>query len=154
MKIVAVVFLGAVAGLLAAFVMNLFMRSVASKWGKRGDMVRALGGFFSKDKENAASLGTAIHGGGGLFFGAVYFVVLHLMGALVLPYSLFLGLAFGFIHGLLMSYLLMYYASERHPDKEYRKATMEEGVVHLFGHVIFGAVLGLIGGALGLGFGG
>lgn len=153
MNILAVILLGAVCGLFAAFVMNIFMRTVARKCGKRGDMVRALGGMFSRSKESAAVVGTAIHGAAGLCFGAVYLVILHLMGALALPFSLFLGLAFGFIHGMVTSYALMYYASERHPDEEYRKATMEEGVIHLIGHVIFGAVVGLIGGTLGLAFG-
>jgi hypothetical protein len=70
---------------------------------------------------------------------------MQVMGAIVFPYAIFLGMGFGFFHGLIMSYLLMFYASEKHPIEEYRKATLEAGLLHLVGHVIFGAVAGLIG---------
>jgi len=45
----------------------------------------------------------------------------------------------------------MIFASERHPLEDYRKATMEEGALHLFGHLIFGAVAGLLGGLIAMG---
>ncbi len=70
------------------------------------------------------------------------------MGALVFPYAIFLGIGFGFFHGLVMSYGLMFYASENHPIEKYRKATLEEGLLHLVGHIIFGGVAGLLGALL------
>ena len=88
----------------------------------------------------------------GVIFGIVYFVVMHAMGALVFPYAIFLGIGFGFFHGLIMSYGLMFYASEKHPIEQYRKATLEEGLLHLVGHIIFGAVAGLFGALLSLVF--
>ena len=45
----------------------------------------------------------------------------------------------------------MFIASERHPLETYRKATLEQGLLHLVGHMIFGGVAGLIGGLLALG---
>jgi len=154
MHLIGILSLGAVVGLFAALVMNIFMRTIARNWGKRGDMVRALGSYFGKEGQAAANLGTLIHGGAGLVFGVVYFAIIDAIGALTLPYALFLGIGFGFLHGLFMSYALMFYASERHPDEEYRKATMEEGVIHLLGHLLFGAIVGLLGGAFGMAFGG
>ena len=70
---------------------------------------------------------------------------MHLMGALIFPYAIFVGIGFGFFHGLVMSYVLMFYASEKHPIETYRNATIEEGVLHLVGHIIFGIVVGLMG---------
>ncbi|MDP4878662.1 MAG: hypothetical protein NWR36_02155 [Opitutales bacterium] len=61
------------------------------------------------------------------------------------------SLGFGFFHGLITSYGLMFYACERHPIEEYRKATLEEGLLHLVGHVIFGGVAGLLGGLIAMG---
>lgn len=66
------------------------------------------------------------------------------MDALAFPYPIFLGIAFGFFHGLLMAYVLMIFASERHTIEDYRKATLEEGLLHLVGHIIFGAVVGIL----------
>ena len=44
-----------------------------------------------------------------------------------------------------MSYILMFFASERHPVEMYRNATLEEGLLHLVGHIIFGGVAGVLG---------
>jgi len=151
MEMPTALLLGAICGLIAAFVMNLFMRQVGRSFDRRADMVRGLGSFFTGKLENAASVGTAIHAVAGVCFGMIYFALMQVMGALIFPYALFLGLGFGFFHGLITSYMLMFYASERHPLEDYRKATMQEGVLHLFGHLIFGLVLGLIGGLVASG---
>lgn len=151
MNMLTALILGAVCGLIGAFTMNLFMRQVSKSFDRRADMVRALGSFFTGKLENSATVGTAIHSGAGIVFGMIYFAIMHAMGALIFPYALFLGLGFGFFHGLIASYVLMFYASERHPLEDYRKATMQEGVVHVFGHIIFGAVAGLLGGLIAMG---
>ena len=140
--------LGAICGLIGAFAMNLFMRQVSATYSKRVDMIRALGSFVTGKLDNAALVGTAIHSIAGVFFGIVYFLIINAMNALVFPIAIFLGLGFGFFHGLITSYGLMFVASERHPIEEYRKATLEQGLLHLVGHIIFGGVAGLLGALL------
>lgn len=151
MDILPTIILGAICGLIGAFAMNLFMRGVSTAYSKRVDMVRALGSFFTGKLDNASGLGTAIHSIAGIVFGVVYFLIMNAMNALIFPYAIFLGLGFGFFHGLITSYGLMFYACERHPIEEYRKATLEEGLLHLVGHVIFGGVAGLLGGLIAMG---
>jgi hypothetical protein len=151
MSILTVIILGAICGLIGAFAMNLFMRTVSSAYSKRVDMVVALGSFFTGTIDNAATLGTLIHSITGIVFGILYFLIMNAMNALIFPYAIFLGIGFGFFHGLVMSYCLMFIASERHPIEAYRKATLEAGLLHLVGHIIFGAVAGLIGGLVALG---
>ena len=148
MGILTVIILGAVCGLAGAFAMNFFMRSVSAAFSKRVDMVVALGSFFTGRTDNASTVGTMIHYVTGVVFGILYFLIINAMSALIFPYALFLGIAFGFFHGLIMSYGLMFIASERHPIEAYRKATLEEGMLHLIGHIIFGGVAGLIGGLI------
>ncbi|MGB0415260.1 MAG: hypothetical protein ACPGKS_00275 [Coraliomargarita sp.] len=150
MSALIAIFLGAGCGLAGAYAMNFFMRSVSAAYSERVDMIIALGSYFTGSLDNARSLGTTIHAAAGIFFGMVYFLIMYAIGALVFPYALFLGIGFGFFHGLVMSYGLMFYASERHPIETYKKATLEEGLLHLVGHVIFGGVAGLIGGLFGL----
>ncbi len=152
MDLPTVIILGAACGLVGAFSMNLFMRSVSAAYGKRADMVRALGSFFTGKLENASNIGTAIHSVAGILFGIIYIMSFHFMHMLMFPYALFLGIGFGFFHGLITSYCLMFYASERHPLEEYRNATLEEGLLHLVGHIIFGGVVGFIGGMMALAF--
>jgi len=132
--------------LLGAFAMNLFMRKVSSAYSRRVDMTRALGSYFTGTLENANLVGTIIHSVAGILFGIIYVVIFNAIDGLRLPYSIFLGIGFGFFHGLITSYCLMFLASERHPIEEYRNATLEEGLLHLVGHVIFGFVLGLTSG--------
>ncbi|MFT5837172.1 MAG: hypothetical protein ACI9ZV_000676 [Candidatus Azotimanducaceae bacterium] len=144
-------FLGAICGLIGAFAMTFFMGAVSQAFSKRVDMARALGSYFTGKVEGSGGLGRMLHSLSGVIFGMIYFAIMQAMGALTFPYALFLGIGFGFFHGLIMSYMLMFYASERHPIEEYRKATLEEGLLHLVGHIIFGGVAGLLGGLLALG---
>ncbi|MFU8848645.1 MAG: hypothetical protein ACNA77_08005 [Opitutales bacterium] len=151
MTIASILLLGALSGLVGAFAMTAFMAAVSSAFSKRVDMVRALGSYFTGQLEGSLWLGRLIHAGSGLIFGALYLWIMQAMNALQFPYPIFLGIGFGFFHGLLMSYALMIFASERHPIEDYRKATLEEGLLHIVGHVIFGAVVGLVAGLLSLG---
>ena len=152
MEILPILFLGAICGLIGAFAMTYFMSAVSQSFGKRVDMARAIGSYFTGQAEGSGAIGRMIHGFSGVIFGMIYFAIMQAMGALIFPYSLFLGIGFGFFHGLIMSYILMFYASERHPVEEFRKATLEQGLLHLVGHIIFGAVAGLLGGLIALGF--
>ena len=151
MSILTVIILGAICGLIGSFAMNLFMRTVSHAYSQRVDMVIALGSFFTGTVDRAAILGTLIHSIAGIVFGILYFLLMNAMHSLSFPSAVFLGLGFGFFHGLIMSYCLMFIASERHPIEAYRKATLEQGLLHLVGHMIFGGVAGFIGGLLVLG---
>ena len=92
MSLLTVIILGAVCGLIGAFAMNLFMRTVSSAYSKRVDMVIALGSFFTGMIDNAATLGTLIHSIAGIVFGVLYFLIMNAMSALIFPYALFLGM--------------------------------------------------------------
>ena len=150
MFIIIVLFLGAFSGLIGAFAMTAFMLKVSATYGRRVDMTRALGSFFTGRLEGSLRFGKIIHSISGLVFGMLYFVIIYAIGAFVFPSPFFLGIGFGFFHGLLMSYVLMIYASERHPIEEYRQATLEQGLLHLVGHIIFGVVVGLFAALLSL----
>jgi uncharacterized membrane protein YvlD (DUF360 family) len=151
MSYLIIIILGGVCGLIGSFAMNLFMRTVSHAYSQRVDMVIALGSFFTGTVDRAAILGTLIHSIAGIVFGILYFLLMNVMNSLSFPSAVFLGLGFGFFHGLIMSYCLMFIASERHPIEAYRKATLEQGLLHLVGHMIFGGVAGLLGGLFALG---
>lgn len=143
---------GAISGLVGAFAMYAFMRAVSTAFGRRVDMIRALGSYFTGKMEGSIVLGASIHAVSGIVFGILYILIFHSMKALYFPHVLLLGTGFGFFHGLIVSYILMFYASKRHPIEAYRKATMEEGILHLVGHMIFGGVTGLVSGLIALAF--
>lgn len=134
----------AVAGVAGAFAMNGFMRLVTRSGEVEVNMIEALASLFTGRLDNALRVGTAIHLGSGVFFGLVYALLMIWIQPGGLPRTLFLGLGFGFFHGLLVAYFLMFMVAERHPIEKYRKATFSVGLVHLIGHVVYGAVVGLI----------
>ena len=85
--------------------------------------------LFYRLLHNARALGTAIHAIAGLVFGMIYFLIFAAMNALVFLCALSR-------HRLrllsrsdreLWSHV---HASERHPIETYKKATLEEGLLH------------------------
>jgi len=134
-------------GALAAWIMNLFMAKV----GKTGDgdsvnMIKALGSFYTGNLEGAERLGTLIHIASGLFFGLLYGLIFLAANMAYLPQSMFLGLGFGLLHGIIVCYALMIYMGERHPLDQYRNVTLQVGIIHLLGHLIFGIMVGFFAG--------
>jgi len=152
MEWLGTVILGSVGGLAGAFAMNGFMRAVSAKFGKKVDMTEALGSFITGRLDNAKPVGSCVHGASGIVFGIVYCLLFAAMGAAHFPYSFFVGIAFGFFHGLLVSYGLMFLVSEQHPIQRFRRVTLETGLLHLVGHIIFGGVVGLVGALLSQAF--
>ena len=144
MNIIILLLVGALSGLIGAFAMTAFMLQVSAFFSERVDMVQALGSYFTGKVKGSGRIGKMIHAASGLLFGMIYCAIMYTIKALAFPHAIFLGIGFGFFHGLFMSYVLMFYASGKHPIKEYQDATLEEGLLHLVGHIIFGAVVGLL----------
>lgn len=142
----SVIVIGIVAGLIGALVMNRGLRAIGQAYGKNVDMVREMGSFFTGSTENAARTGTIIHLTAGVVFGVLYLLAWSAMDLLTFPATLLLGLGFGFLHGMIMSYVLMILVYVKHPLEEYRKASFATAVIHLAGHILFGLVVGLISG--------
>ena len=133
-----------IAGILGALAMNFFMRWMSSITDQKFDMIEALGTLITGSEEGASRVGNWAHLISGIFFGMIYTLLMVAIKPHGLPLSLFLGLGFGFIHGLIVSYLLMFYIAEKHPSEKYREATLPIGFIHMLGHVIYGLVVGLV----------
>tara|TARA_R100000027_G_scaffold67028_1_gene64272 strand:- start:8387 stop:8863 length:477 start_codon:yes stop_codon:yes gene_type:complete len=136
------------AGAAGALAMTYTMRVLSRLGGgDEVDMVLAIGSFFTGSKSHAFRTGTLIHLVSGVLFGLIYGLGFLAIGLIDLPRILFIGIGFGFIHGLIMAYCLMIYFAEKHPLEEFRSVSLVVGSVHLAGHLVFGATVGLIAGA-------
>lgn len=126
--------------------MNLFMRKIGSSFGQEVDMVRELGSFNTGSMEGALLRGTLIHVFFGVIFGMAYLATWQALGLidLALVQTAFLGLGFGFLHGMVFSYMLMFLVRERHPIEQYRQVTLQTGIIHLIGHMMYGFAVGII----------
>lgn len=132
------------AGLLGAAAMEGVMFLITrAEWAK-GNMVTALGGLISRQRQNAFKVGARIHALAAIGFALLYNYAMRAFGIAAFPNAFFAGIGFGFIHGLLVSLTLVWVVSDTHPFEEYREAGFAIGVVHLAGHVVYGAVVGLV----------
>ena len=138
------IFFGAISGLLAALLMNLFLRWISASFAEPVNMIKVLGSYVTGSMSNAIAVGTAVHLTMGTLFGIFYGLLLDYMHGPTLPLALFTGIGVGFVHGLLTSYGLMFLMSEKHPVERYRQATFSIGVLYLIAHVVYGGMVGLL----------
>jgi hypothetical protein len=61
-----------------------------------------------------------------------------------MPLSLMLGLGVGIFHGIVVSLMLVWVVSDRHPLEEFKEADLLVGLSHFAGHVAYGGVVGLV----------
>jgi hypothetical protein len=133
----------AVVGLLAGWLMHGLMLLLSRRHEVPVNFVEALGSYHTRARgPRARRIGWAAHSLGGIVLGIAYAWLLRLMGFSPHPGAIILGAALGFFHGLLVSYLLMYWLAEEDAPQRYQGATMVVGGVHLVGHIFFGAVMG------------
>lgn len=133
-----------VAGVLGGVAMEFVMWLIARAGLAKGDMILALGSLLSKSRDNAYRIGLVIHATAAVGFALVYALLLVTLGYTQLPLSLMLGLGVGVLHGLLVSLMLVWVVSDRHPLEEFKDADLLVGLSHFAGHVAYGAVVGLV----------
>ena len=135
-----------VAGILGAGAMEVTMWLIARFGWATGNMLVALGSMVTKVRDGAARVGAALHAAAALFFSAVYVLLMLRLGAAGVPATFALGLGIGFLHGMVVSLLLVWVVAEHHPLAEFQGADFAIGLSHLAGHVAFGGVVGLVAG--------
>ena len=133
-------------GLLAAWLMNLLMVAVSRQREVPVDMIEALGTLITGDEARAKRIGLIVHLLSGALFAVLYLALWVEFGLTNLRNTVYLGVGFGFLHGLLTSYCLMVIIAERHPLERYREATLPVGAIHLLGHIAYGLLVGFLGG--------
>ena len=138
------VLISLIAGTAGAIAMYFTMRLInISGWAK-GDMLLALGSMALNRRENAFLVGTVIHWVSSIVFAFLYLLVLSKTGCLHFPAALFGGAFLGGLQGFFVSLALVWVATDRHPLEEFRNADLPIGVMHLVGHIAFGATVGFI----------
>jgi len=140
-----------IAGVLGGVALQLVMWLISRAGLAKGDMILALGSLVTKSRESAYRVGFMLHATAAIGFGLVYTLLMVTIGYTHLPQSLLLGLGVGIGHGLLVSLMLVWIVSDRHPLEEFKEADLLVGLSHFVGHVAYGGVVGLVVGLLPLG---
>ena len=131
---------GVLGGAAMLFAMWLMTRGGLAK----GNMVVALGGLVTRSRDSALRVGLMLHTLSAVGFAMVYAMLMHWIGATGMPSALMVGVGAGFFHGLIVSLMLVWVVAEGHPFEEYSEAGLAVGLSHLLGHVVYGAVVGLV----------
>ena len=134
----------ALAGLLGALAMTATMRLLAQTGWARADMIVAVGSLLTKTRENAVMVGVFVHLISAIFFGILYAILLMGLDLSHWPMGFVVGAFFGVFHGLVVSLTLCWVVADQHPVEEFRSVGVSVAVAHFVGHVVFGAVVGLV----------
>ncbi len=132
------------AGMVATACMSVAMWAIHSLGLSRADMIRALGSLLTKRIENALLPGMVTHFLSGVMFAFPYAIVI---GSFPLgPWWSFLtaGAILGLFHGFVVGFLLVAFVAENHPLSEFREVGVSVAAAHVAGHVVYGAVVGLV----------
>lgn len=138
------VFYAVLAGLLGAGAMWAVMKLIERAGPPTGGMVIAVGSLLTRSRENALPTGLLVYLLSAGVFGVVYTLLMVRLTLTAWPHALFTGAGFGLFHGLVVSLGLVWIVSDNHPLTEFRKATPLIFLSHFAGHIVFGAVVGLV----------
>ncbi len=133
-----------VAGVLGCGAMVGIMRLITRAEWARYDMIVAVGSMVTRTRDRAFRMGSIIHLVSAVAFGLLYTILMWKFGLAHLPTALFTGVAFGIVHGIIVSLMLVWIVAEQHPLVEFQEAGLAVGLVHFAGHVAYGAVVGLV----------
>jgi len=142
--IVKVLLFASLAGLVGAAAMTAVMRLIARTRWTRADMIIAVGSLLTKSRDNAFLVGLFLHGISAITFGVTYTLLLMAVQLTKWPAAFFAGGAIGVFHGLVVSLSLCWVVADQHPLEEFRNVSMSIAVTHFIGHVVYGAVVGLV----------
>jgi hypothetical protein len=139
-------FLGTIliAGLLGAAAMELTMWLISRAGWAKGNMIIALGSLFTHARQSGFRVGAIIHAFSAIVFATLYALAMLQFGFTAMPGAFILGLSVGFVHGMLVSLMLVWVVAEQHPLEEFKGADLAIGLCHLAGHVAFGGMVGLV----------
>lgn len=138
------------AGLLGTAAMASVMHMITRSGATNADMIGAIGSKFTGSTENAFLVGAILHFLSGVCFAMLYAIAFGIFGLEGRWPLLGTGLGLGFLHGFVLSFMLVTTVAEHHPMPEYREAGIGVAVAHLLGHIVYGGVVGLVVGWSGM----
>ena len=147
-------FTSVAAGVVATGGMTFLMHVITALEITNADMVKAIGSIVTRSLKFAWPVGMVLHLSAGIAFAILYVGLFTFTNPQRLADLVGTGAVFGAAHGFVVTLLLVTVVAKRHPLKEFREAGLFVGAAHFFGHVLYGALVGLVAGFMGLGLAG
>lgn len=132
-----------ISGLIGTAGITIFMSAVTKSGLANADMIRAVGSLFTKTLKNAFIVGIIIHTISGIIFALIYTIIITTFEVKGVLNSAGAGVLIGFIHGAVVSFVLIAAVAEHHPIKQFQHAGFSVAVAHWLGHIIYGLLAGL-----------
>jgi hypothetical protein len=113
------------------------------------DMVRAIGSLFTKSLESSFKVGFLADILAGIIFAAFYVFVVISFEIHGLLSSIGTCMLISFIHGVVVSFLLVAAVAKHHPLKQFKQAGFSVAAAHWAAHLFYGFLVGLVIGLMG-----
>lgn len=131
-----------ISGILATIGLSLYSFLITRSGMANADMIRAVGGFYSRSYEKSYGVGQIVHFIAGIIFSGIYLLIfINFFNNDTGLSFLALGSIAGFIHGFIFSFG-MAFLSGQHPLEQFRNADFKSATAHTVGHVIYGLLIG------------
>lgn len=131
-------------GIIATFIMVLFLELATRTKLANADMVRAIGSILTRDYDKALIPGLIIQFGFGIIFSFVYFGVMSYFSSAININGILMGGLMGFFHGIVVGFVGVITVAIHHPITKFKQAGFTVAVAHLFGHVVYGLSIGIL----------
>ena len=148
--IVKFLFFSVLAGWIATACFTGFLVFITKSGITNANMIVALGSLLTHGKQRAFQVGLIFHIFSGTFFGIFYTLFFVLIGKAGFGSIFLFGLLMGLLHGVIVALALVASIADYHPIKEYQTVNFGIALAHVIAHVIFGGVMGIIIGLLGI----
>ncbi|MDJ0841657.1 MAG: hypothetical protein QNK37_34440 [Acidobacteriota bacterium] len=135
-----------ISGFLGVLVMTFFIRRARFFHLPETQMIRAIGSMITRDSANALWPGFVAHTIAGIIFAYVYWVFLETAPVETgFPHAVLVVVCtmMGFVHGLIVTLILVISVSQYHPLPEFRKLEPGDMAAHVIGHIAYGLTVGL-----------
>lgn len=140
--------IAAVAGIIGTTGMTVFLWVITKLDVVHVDMVRAVGSMFTKSLDSATGVGLVAHYITGIIFAFLYVIILSIVNVNDVFQSTVIGSTIGFIHGFVVSFLLVVAVGEHHPLEQFRQPGLTVAIGHYAGHLVYGFLVGLVTGIM------
>ncbi len=142
----------ALAGVIGTAGISIALWGISHTGIANAPMIRAIGSLFTRSYEDSFGLGLTVHFIVGIIIAFVYVALISLLEPASLAGAIAYGGMIGLAHGVAFGFLLVVVVAEHHPLEQFRRAGLEVVVAHLFGHVVYGVLVGAVVGLTGVRF--
>jgi len=137
-----------VAGVIGTTGMTVFLWIITKLDVVHVDMVRAIGSMFTKSLESATGVGLIAHYITGIILAFFYVLILSIIDISNVFQAVVISSTIGFIHGFIVSFMLVVAVGEHHPLEQFRQPGLTVAVGHYAGHLVYGFLVGLAAGIM------